>query len=341
MMTSDPLQPSQDNLETACFIPRQTFVSASSDIIEAAHFISEGKIGGVPTETVYGLAANALNAEAVRKIFQAKSRPFIDPLIVHVCDMQMAESVAEFSDDARKLANAFWPGPLTMILPRKSCVPDIVTAGMDTVAVRMPSHKMMRELIEVTNLPIAAPSANPFGYVSPTKAEHVIEQLGDKIDFVLDGGDCECGVESTIVMLTSSPKKLLRPGPISASDIEVVLGYKIERNPKKNEAHPQAPGMLKSHYSPRAKLSLFEDISEIPADFLGAIVFLRRPENPKKNHYWLSESGDAKEVQKNLFSLIRTLDKISENGIYCQKPTSTDDSWLAVIDRLGRASTKD
>ncbi|MBO5255707.1 MAG: threonylcarbamoyl-AMP synthase [Opitutales bacterium] len=315
-------------------------MSIYCDILEASRFISEGKIGGVPTETVYGLAANALNQDAVRKIFQAKSRPFIDPLIVHVCDMQMAESVAEFSDDARKLAETFWPGPLTMILPRKGCVPDIVTAGMDSVAVRMPSHKMMNELIKISNLPIAAPSANPFGYVSPTKAEHVVEQLGDKIDFVLDGGDCECGVESTIVMLTSSPKKLLRPGPISASAIEKILGDKIDRNPKKNEAHPQAPGMLKSHYSPKAKLTLFANVEEIPSDFNGEVVFIKRPENPDKNHYWLSEDGNVIDVQKNLFALIRSLDKISQNGIYCQKPTSSDDSWLAVLDRLNRASTK-
>ena len=315
-------------------------MSIYCDILEASKFISEGKIGGVPTETVYGLAANALNQAAVRKIFQAKSRPFIDPLIVHVCDMQMAESVAEFSEDARKLAEVFWPGPLTMILPRKECVPNIVTAGMDSVAVRMPSHKMMNELIKISNLPIAAPSANPFGYVSPTKAEHVAEQLGDKIDFVLDGGDCECGVESTIIMLTSSPKKLLRPGPISASAIEKILGDKIDRNPKKNEAHPQAPGMLKSHYSPKAKLTLFANITEIPSNFDGEVVFIKRPENPAKNHYWLSEDGNVIDVQKNLFALIRSLDKISQNGIYCQKPASSDDSWLAVLDRLNRASTK-
>ncbi len=339
-MTSFPFKPSQESLETACFVSAKSKVSTSKNVADVARFIAEGKIGGVPTETVYGLAANALNQDAVRKIFQAKSRPFIDPLIVHVCDMQMAESVAEFSDEARKLANAFWPGPLTLILPRKSCISDIITAGMDTVAVRMPSHEMMNELIKKANLPIAAPSANPFGYVSPTKAEHVIEQLGDKIDFVLDGGDCECGVESTIVMLTSTPKKLLRPGPIKASDIEAILEEKIDRNPKKNEAHPQAPGMLKSHYSPKTKLTLFSDVAEIPTNFSGEIVFLKRPENPEKNHYWLSENGDAKQVQKNLFSLIRSLDKISQYGIYCQKPTSCDDSWLAVADRLTRASSK-
>ena len=318
----------------------KNILKPSQDILEAARFISEGKIGGVPTETVYGLAADAFNADAVRKIFEAKSRPFIDPLIVHVCDMQMAESVAEFSQQARKLAEAFWPGPLTMILPRKKCVPDIVTAGMDTVAVRMPSHPMMRDVIKFSKCPIAAPSANPFGYVSPTKAEHVVEQLSGKIDFILDGGACECGVESTIVMMCSSPKKLLRPGPVVVSEIEKVLDEKIDAKPKVNEAHPQAPGMLKSHYSPRVRLSLFCEEAEIPQDFEGEIVFLARPENPEKNHYWLSENGDAQEVQRNLFALIRTLDKISKFGIYCQKPTDTDDSWQAVVDRLARASNK-
>ncbi len=317
-----------------------THLKPSQDILEAARFISEGKIGGVPTETVYGLAANALNPDAVRKIFQAKSRPFIDPLIVHVCDMQMAETVAEFSPEAKLLAEKFWAGALTMILPRKKIVPDIVTAGMDTVAVRMPSHPTMRELIKISNCPIAAPSANPFGYVSPTKAEHVAEQLGDKIDFILDGGECECGVESTIVMMTSTPKKLLRPGPIRADKIEKVLGEKLDKKPKHNEAHPQAPGMLKSHYSPKTKLKLFKNISELPENTKANVVFLKRPEIPQKNHYWLSESGEAKDVQKNLFSLLRTLDKISPDGIFCQSPDVESDEWLAVIDRLSRAANK-
>ena len=311
----------------------------SQDILGAARFISEGKIGGVPTETVYGLAANALNEVAVAKIFRAKSRPFIDPLIVHVSDMQMAERVAEFSEDARRLAKRFWPGPLTMILPKKPCVPDLVTAGMPTVAVRMPSHKTMHELIVAADVPIAAPSANPFGYVSPTCAAHVAEQLGDKIDFVLDGGECECGVESTIVLMTSTPKKLLRPGPVRADEIEEALGEKIDRAPKVNEAHPQAPGMLKSHYSPKHALELFDDDSEIPADFRGEVVYLSRPNNPKPNQFWLSENGDPNDVQRNLFSLLRKLDKISKFGFYCQRPPDGD-AWLAVGDRLGRARNK-
>ena len=309
------------------------------DINVAADFILSGGIGGVPTETVYGLASDATNETAVRKIFSAKGRPFIDPLIVHVCDMQMAESVAYFSDDAKKLAEKFWPGPLTMILPKKDCIGGIVTAGFDTVAVRMPSHPMMSELIKKSGKPISAPSANPFGYVSPTTAEHVREQLGDKIDFVLDGGECKCGVESTIVMMTSSPKKLLRPGPISAEEIESVLGEEIDKSPKKNEAHPEAPGMLKSHYSPKSRLTLFDDIKEIPSSFTGEIIFFKRPENPQSNHFWLSENGDSKEAARNLFALLRKLDKISKNGFFCQRAPNTD-VGIAINDRLGRAETK-
>ena len=318
---------------------QKPLVKPSRDILVAARFLSEGGIGGVPTETVYGLAADALNSSAVRKIFEAKSRPFIDPLIVHVSDMRMAEQVAEFTDEARLLASRFWPGPLTMVLPRKSIVPDIVTAGMDTVAVRMPSHPIMHDLICAAHTPIAAPSANPFGYVSPTKAEHVIEQLGGRVDFVLDGGDCACGVESTIVLMTSNPKKLLRPGPVRACDIEEALSEKIDRLPKVNEAHPQAPGMLKSHYSPKSALRLFNDVSEIPSDFKGEIIFIKRPDEIKSNYYWLSQDGSPKEAMRSLFALLRALDKVSKYGIYCQNPPPGDD-WLALADRLGRARNK-
>lgn len=309
------------------------------DIRLAADFILAGGIGGVPTETVYGLAADATNESAVRKIFAAKGRPFIDPLIVHISDMEMAKSVARFTADAEKLAAKFWPGPLTMILPRTEKIGDIVTAGLDTVAVRMPSHPIMHALIETSQRPIAAPSANPFGYVSPTTAEHVREQLGEKIDFVLDGGECECGVESTIVLMTSSPKKLLRPGPIDAARIEEVLGEEIDKAPKKNEAHPQAPGMLKSHYSPKSRLTLFTSPDEIPADFKGETIYFKRPPSPKKSDFWLTESGDVREAARNLFALLRSLDKVSEHGFYCQRVPNVG-VGTAVNDRLSRAETK-
>lgn len=293
----------------------------------------------MPTETVYGLAADALNPDAVRKIFEAKGRPFIDPLIVHVCDMEMAESLAEFSPATRALAQKFWPGPFTMILPRKSNVTDIVTAGLDTVAIRMPAHPIAAELIRLSKRPLAAPSANPFGYVSPTTAQHVREQLGDKIDFILDGGACRCGVESTILLTTVSPMKLLRPGPIPPDEIESAAGEKIDRFPTVNEAHPQAPGMLKSHYAPKSRLTLFDDPSEIPADFAGEIIYQARPASPKPNEYWLSEDGDTVEAARNLFALIRTLDKNSKCGFYCQRAPNIG-VGIAVNDRLSRAETK-
>ena len=317
---------------------RENLKRPPSDILEAADFIARGGIGAVPTETVYGLAADAANPDAVRKIFEAKGRPFIDPLIVHVCDIGMAREVAEFTPEAERLAREFWPGPLTMVLKKKPVIPAITTAGMDTVAVRMPSHPDMLGLIRASSRPIAAPSANPFGYVSPTCAEHVRSALGGKIDFVIDGGECACGVESTIVMMASSPKKLLRPGPIPPEEIARALGESLDVSPKVNEARPQAPGMLKSHYSPHSKLSLFSDPSEIPAGFPGNVIYLSRPAEPKGNEYWLSESGDLAEAAKNLFALIRRLDAGGKD-ILCQRPPLAG-IGLAIADRLGRAETK-
>ncbi len=311
----------------------------SDEISSAAEVLLRGGIGAVPTETVYGLAADALNPAAVRRIFEAKGRPFIDPLIVHVNSLEMAAEIAEAVPGTERLASAFWPGPLTMVLPRKDRVPDIVTAGLDTVAVRFPSHPVMLELIERCGRPLAAPSANPFGYVSPTCAGHVRDQLGAKIDFILDGGMCECGLESTIVLMVSSPKKLLRPGPVPPDKIEEILGEPVERNPKDNAARPAAPGMLDSHYSPKSRLKLFDSPSEIPPDFRGEVVFLKRPEKNSGNYYWLSESGDLEDAARNMFSLLRALDKKSEYGFYCQRPPAVG-VGLAMLDRLSRAETK-
>lgn len=317
------------------------FAQPSEDLSQAADFILSGGIGAVPTETVYGLAADALNPDAVRKIFQAKGRPFIDPLIVHVCDMQMAEQLAFFDARSKILAEKFWPGPLTLILKKREIVPDLVTAGLDTVALRMPSHKMMHDLIEICRRPIAAPSANPFGYVSPTTAQHVAEQLADKIDFILDGGKCQNGVESTILMLSQngSPHKLLRAGPIPPDALSAALDEPIDISPQKNEAHPQAPGMLKSHYSPHSKLHLFDNPQEVEHINNQNIIFFIKPNSPQKNHYWLSENGDLNQAAQNLFSLIRSLDKISPSGFFCQRPPNSG-IGLAINDRLNRASSK-
>ncbi|MBO7521175.1 MAG: threonylcarbamoyl-AMP synthase [Opitutales bacterium] len=304
---------------------------------KAADIILAGGIVAVPTETVYGLAANALDADAVRKIFTAKGRPFIDPLIVHVSDFGRLEKIAEPNGSARRLYEAFCPGPITFVLNKKPCVPGIVSAGKPTVAVRIPSHKIMREFMEIAGVPLSAPSANPFGYVSPTKAEHVESQLGDKIDAVIDGGCCECGVESTIVMLADESRPmLLRPGPVPRAQIEEVLGKKLIDPKDKNPAHPAAPGMLKTHYSPRAKVVLFGDSCECEEG--AARVFFTRPEAPQKGDFWLSENSDLKEAARNLFDLLRRLDS-SYKKIYCQR-LPNDGIGEAVNDRLGRAAAK-
>ncbi len=317
------------------------FNQPSAEIKQAADFILSGGIGAIPTETVYGLAANALNPDAVRKIFTAKGRPFIDPLICHVSDIKMAETLADLSDRARELADKFWAGPLTMVLPRKSCVPDIVTAGLDTVAIRMPAHPIAMELIRICNCPLSAPSANPFGYVSPTRAEHVREQLGDKIDFILDGGECFRGVESTIVSVPNNPAeqvKILRFGPISPDDISEVLKESVDSAPKHNPAQPEAPGMLKTHYSPKSRLWIFDNPEDV-AEKSENIIYFKRPENPRANEYWLSEGGDLEESARNLFALLRNLDKISPAGFFCQRVPDIA-IGKAVNDRLSRAGTR-
>ncbi len=312
-----------------------------SDISEAADFILKGGIVGVPTETVYGLAANALNESAVRKIFEAKMRPFIDPLIVHVCDMKMANDIAYFFPNAERLAKKFWPGPLTLILKKKPAVPDIATAGLETVAVRMPSHPDMRALIRESGVPIAAPSANPFGYVSPTTAAHVAEQLGNRIDFIIDGGACDRGVESTIVALSTdnSPAgKILRFGPIGAEEIEKELGFELDKAPKTNEAQPEAPGMLKSHYSPKIPLELFDESPSPEKN--AATIFFKRPKTVSKDCYWLSEDGSTSEAAKNLYSVLRALDKLPYSKILCQRCPVSEGEGAAINDRLSRASAK-
>lgn len=233
------------------------------DISIAAKIINEGGLVAMPTETVYGLAADALNGKAVRKIFQAKGRPMDNPLIVHVSSAQMAIDLKlykEFTEDAKKLADKFWPGPLTIILPKGDCIPDEVSAGLETVAVRCPSHKTARALIEKSGKPLAAPSANISGKPSPTTAEHCINDLMGKVDAILDGGECEVGVESTVVTLATNPPRLLRPGGITLEQLESVLGevavddavlHKLAEGKKAS-----SPGMKYKHYAPKAQVYL-------------------------------------------------------------------------------------
>ena len=270
----------------------------------------------VPTETVYGLAADALNPRACRKIFTAKGRPTSDPLIVHVHSLDQVAAIAKWNQSAMRLAKSFWPGPLTLVLPKKPVVPDIISAGLASVAVRMPSHRLFRRLLKLAGTPLAAPSANRFGYISPTTARHVHDGLAKKIRHILDGGPSKIGLESTIVDLRrESRPRLLRPGAITQTELERALGRKLirlsTRSSRANQHLVQvAPGLLTRHYSPRTPIELHQQITlprnGSPSE---AWVLASRPtKRQDKNVFWLDAGGDLKGAARRLFSILRKLD---------------------------------
>lgn len=307
--------------------------------------LRRGELVAIPTETVYGLAANALDARACRKIFTAKRRPADDPLIVHVAELRMAERLAEFNATARVLARAFWPGPLTLVLPKRACVPEIVTSGQRTVAVRAPAHRLARRILRLAGVPLAAPSANLFGYVSPTTAAHVLDGLNGRIPHVLDGGPCAVGLESTIVDATD-PRRLvvLRPGAISAADLRKVLKHAglNARLGKKAREQTLAPGLLDQHYSPRTPLSLVSHAPLKPADNMG-IIFWRRPRKLKLHQgvFTLTRHGAAKDAARTLYAVLRTADVAGFSELICEKaPVSAGALGNAINDRLRRAAGK-
>ncbi len=312
-----------------------------------ARVLAEGGLVAAPTETVYGLAADALNAKACRAIFKAKGRPANDPLIVHVATVEQADEVAVLNDAARKIAKLFWPGPLTLVLPKRAGVPDIVTSGLPSVAVRLPSHQLFRELIRLSGCPLAAPSANPFGYVSPTSAAHVFDGLGKKIGHILDGGSAKIGVESTILDLRD-PKHpvLLRPGAVSAEALARVLGRKITLHRRVVPASTAAvaPGLLERHYSPRTPLTLVKKLTPAlikKAAASHALLFMQKPAQTTANTFWLSEAPNAfDQAAHNLFDRLRSLDHGDWTHIHAELAPGTDALALAVNDRLQRAAAK-
>ncbi len=315
------------------------------DIFKAEEILLHGGLVAIPTETVYGLAANGLDNNAIAKIFEAKNRPFFDPLILHTHSIENAFSFFDkVHSDFVKLAEAFWPGSLTLVGPKKDFIPDLLTAGSPLVAVRIPNHPLSLKLLERLKFPLAAPSANPFGYVSPTSAQHVLDQLDNKIDYILDGGESLVGIESTIVGLQNNKLEVWRLGGISKEDIEKVLGYSIPLVLHQN-SNPNAPGQLDKHYSPRKKITLIDlsnfDFDTIKSDFawLGYGHIPKLPVNCKEVLN-LSETGHTTEAAANLYSYIRRLDnseKISE--IFS---TSLPSQGLgdAINDRLKRAASK-
>jgi L-threonylcarbamoyladenylate synthase len=302
-----------------------------------------GALVAVPTETVYGLAANALDAAACRKIFAAKGRPVTDPLIVHIHSLDQLGEICEPNEAALKLARAFWPGPLTLVLPKKVAVPDIVTAGRSSVAVRMPSHPLLRRLLRCAAIPLAAPSANQFGYVSPTTAAHVQDGLGEKIPHILDGGPARIGLESTIVDVRSPGNvRVLRPGAITQVQLERALGgpvHAVARRAARESASQLAPGSLARHYSPRTPVSLHASLRGA-RNATDAYLFVRKPAGQRgRNVFWLDAKGDLRGAARRLFATLRQIDALGFRRIHAECATG-DGLAVAINDRLRRAAAR-
>jgi L-threonylcarbamoyladenylate synthase len=308
----------------------ETLVASDAGVARAAALLRAGDLVAFPTETVYGLGGDAKNDRAVARIFEAKGRPRFNPLIAHVADLAAAEALALFDDTARALAQAFWPGPLTLVLPlRPGCgISALVTAGHDTIAVRLPAHPLARALLRAFGGPLAAPSANPSGRVSPTRAEHVLAGLSGRIAAVLDGGPCEVGVESTILSLGDEPR-LLRPGGIPVEALEEALRRPLALGG--SETAPNAPGQLASHYAPGAAVRLGAHAAETGEILVGF--------GPVKGDLTLSANGDLVEAAANLFHILREADALAgPQGRIAFAPVPDHGLGRAINDRLRRAA---
>ncbi len=320
------------------------------DIAKAAVLLKAGGLVAIPTETVYGLAANALDGSAVKRIFEAKGRPQDNPLIVHIASLDtLPKLVASVPDEALALADQFWPGPLTIILPKASCIPDEVSAGLETVAVRFPSHPVARAIIEASGLPLAAPSANTSGRPSPTKAEHVLHDLRGKIEAVVDGGDCGVGLESTVVSLAGNRPRLLRPGGVTHEQLEETLGP-VEIDPAvthavQKNAVVSSPGMKYKHYSPKARVVILKGGGEDYIRYVNAhkregaaaLCFDEDAAALQVPAVSLGPEEDREEQARRLFDALRTIDQMGATLAYARCPEQTG-VGLAVYNRLIRAA---
>ncbi|TAH27936.1 MAG: threonylcarbamoyl-AMP synthase [Cytophagales bacterium] len=324
----------------------------TKEIDLAVELLQKNEIVAIPTETVYGLAGNAYNQKAIQKIFEAKNRPQYDPLIVHTYSLDNAKDfVTSIPSIFYELANIFSPGALTFLLPKKNIIPDIVTSHLPTVAVRIPNHSLTLSLLKKLDFPLAAPSANPFGYISPTTAQHVEAQLGDKIPLILDGGACEIGVESTIIGEKNGQITIFRYGGVSKEDLEAWTGQIIQA--QISSSNPTAPGQLESHYAPEKKMYFIKrndieiqnntihlknfdvfDINEV--GFLGFDEYLEKI--PRENQIILAENGNIQLAAQRLFGAMRELDK-KNIKIIITFGVPTYQIGLAINDRLQRAST--
>ncbi len=307
----------------------------------AAAYLRAGEVVGIPTETVYGLACNALNPFAITKVFEVKERPFFDPLIIHVKDTDQINLYAELENDLLiKLAKEQMPGPLTLLLKKKDIIPDLITAGSEKVAIRIPSHPLAQKLLSQLDFPLAAPSANPFGYISPTTAKHVDQQLGNKIPYILDGGECAVGIESTIVGMEGDILVVYRKGGLSLDHL-----YQYTDNIRVNEtstSKPDAPGMLLSHYAPNCPIVIVKNWNEanINEQRGGFLTFNEKVESIENcTNVNLSITGDYHEAARNLFAALRHLDSLNLNVIYT-KLLPEENLGIAINDRLRRAAVK-
>ncbi len=315
---------------------------SGTNINKAIQLLRAGQLVAIPTETVYGLAANALNTDAVVKVFEAKNRPAFDPLIVHVNSISAFDTYAQaLPDTALHLAEKVCPGPVTLIFKKKSIIPDLVTAGHQTVGLRVPNHPLTLDLLHRLEFPLAAPSANPFGFTSPTHAQHVQEQLGEKVPYILDGGVCEVGLESTIIDFSSEKPRILRLGGLSLEFIEDLLGENV--TVQTSSSNPQAPGMLSSHYNPGKPVLVGEidkRIDELANKRLGILAFKDFvPGIPQENQRVLSPRGDLAEAARNFFGMLRSFNSMPVDVILVE--------WLpdeglgrAMNDRLKRAASE-
>jgi L-threonylcarbamoyladenylate synthase len=315
-----------------------------TDVERAARLLVSGGLVAFATETVYGLGASALDTRAVARIFEAKGRPRFDPLIVHVADPKWLQRLVPtpIPDLARILIERFWPGPLTVVLPKTMNVPDLVTAGLPTVAVRMPAHPLALELLKRADTPVAAPSANLFGQVSPTTAQHVADQLGSQIDYILDGGPCSVGVESTVLNLSAAIPAVLRPGGISREQIEEVVGTVASESLASDDASPQpGPGMLAAHYATRTPLVLAAVDDRLPtATRVGLLALVPEPTQHRFAAVEiLSPRADLAEAAAALFAAMRRLDALKLDLIVA-RPVPETGLGRAINDRLRRAASR-
>ncbi len=318
---------------------------------DAARLLRDGQVVGIPTETVYGLAGNAYSEDAVKRIFEAKGRPQDNPLIVHISSFdEIYDLVSSVPEKAKQLADAFWPGPLTIILPKSEKVPQCVTGGLDTVAVRCPKHPVANKLIKIAGVPLAAPSANLSGKPSPTKAEHVYKDLNGRIPMVIDGGACDEGVESTVITLATPIPKLLRPGNITLKQLKSVLGEvcvdDAVLNPLKDSERVSSPGMKYKHYSPDANVVIVRGSYKKFCDYVNnhndentySMVFKGEGKGINTKIIEYGVSGDYRKLSHDLFDSLRYLDEINAKQCFVRCPDDSDDDNLAVLNRLLRAA---